>query len=39
LAEKLHAERQLRLKRKAMEKAGRPFIGTVKANSNGISAT
>lgn len=38
-AEKLYAERQLRLKRKSMEMGGRPFIGTVKANSNRISAT
>ncbi|WVZ16799.1 hypothetical protein V8G54_009781 [Vigna mungo] len=29
LAEKLYAERQLRLKRKSMEKGGRPFIETV----------
>ncbi|BAT96832.1 hypothetical protein VIGAN_09013700 [Vigna angularis var. angularis] len=29
LAEKLYAERQLRLKRKSMEKGGRPFIKTV----------
>ncbi|XP_027906060.1 patatin-like protein 3 [Vigna unguiculata] len=38
-AEKLHAERLLRLKRKSMEKEGRPFIGNVEANSNRISAT
>ncbi|WVZ16797.1 hypothetical protein V8G54_009779 [Vigna mungo] len=29
LAEKLYAERQLRLKRKSMEKGGRPFIETI----------
>ncbi|WVZ16796.1 hypothetical protein V8G54_009778 [Vigna mungo] len=38
LADKLYAERLLRLKRKSMEKRRRPFIGTVEANSNGISA-
>jgi len=29
LAEELYAERQLRLKRKSMEKGGRPFIETI----------
>ncbi|XP_047158190.1 patatin-like protein 4, partial [Vigna umbellata] len=38
LADKLYAERLLRLKRKSMEKGRRPFIGTVEANSNRISA-
>ncbi|XP_014515104.1 patatin-like protein 3 [Vigna radiata var. radiata] len=38
LADKLYAERLLRLKRKSMEKRRRPFIGTDEANSNRISA-